>query len=80
MYYEPLCQHISILFLGNVPIFDHFLSDDFNDLYHVQDKNLQQMGATVYSAGNVFIVSINYIHLMCIYIGLCTNVGIHSFR
>ena len=58
----------SLQYVGDVPTFDHFLSDNAANLHQVNSKNGQQMGATVYSAGDVFVVRIvsSLYRVMCI--------------
>ena len=53
---------------GDVPTYTHRLSDNPTDLHQGHSKNDQQMGATVYSAGDVFVVRIvsNLYRMMCI--------------
>ena len=58
-------DNLYLLHVGNVRVFAHDISEISNDLFpNAQNKNGQQMGATVYSAGDVFVVSIDYKCLM----------------
>jgi hypothetical protein len=43
--------------IGNVKIFDYFISAAPLDVYRVQNKNGQQMGGTIYSSDGVFVVN-----------------------
>jgi integrin alpha 8 len=67
--------------IGNVKIFDYFISAAPLDVYRVQNKNGQQMGGTIYSSDGVFVACaplwtyVGTANIITHYRGLCVYSG-----